>query len=342
MKISYSCLIVAVVIGLGTVTATPADNVKAVEADAADAAKLADYENDAKLAGLVREAADIDECLSNPCDHGTCIDGIDQYTCECQSGYEGEMCDENIDECLSNSCDNGTCKDGINQYTCECNPGYEGEMCDKNIDECLSNTCDHGTCKDGINQYTCECNPGYEGEMCDKNIDECSPNPCHHGQCIDGIDQYTCACQWGYVGEMCDENVDDCQSNPCVHGICKDGVDDYTCQCVEGYGGKNCNKGVHGPWSEWQAWGEYTIKSYESRALDTKQWGFDNEAKCWYNDDWCKGKMGGRKTRYRYILGVRKVWDHKKCEGWRSCFWDYWHGWETCINTAEEAGVKCL
>jgi len=57
MKISYSCLIVAVVIGLGTVTATPADNVKAVEADAADAAKLADYENNAKLAGLVREAA---------------------------------------------------------------------------------------------------------------------------------------------------------------------------------------------------------------------------------------------------------------------------------------------
>jgi len=61
MKISYSCLIVAVVIGLGTVTATPADDVKAVEADAADAAKLADYENDAKSAGLVREAAGGDE-----------------------------------------------------------------------------------------------------------------------------------------------------------------------------------------------------------------------------------------------------------------------------------------
>jgi len=143
------------------------------------------------------------------------------------------------------------------------------------------------------------------------DIDECLSNPCDHGTCIDGIDQYTCECQSGYEGEMCD----------------KSDYGDY---------------GDYGPWSEWQAWGEYTIKSYESRALDTKQWGFDNEAKCWYNDDWCKGKMGGRKTRYRYILGVRKVWDHKKCEGWRSCFWDYWHGWETCINTAEEAGVKCL
>merc|ERR1712212_1228473 len=34
MKISYLCLIVAIVIGLGTVTATPADDVKAVAADA--------------------------------------------------------------------------------------------------------------------------------------------------------------------------------------------------------------------------------------------------------------------------------------------------------------------
>merc|ERR1712212_105050 len=34
MKISYLCLIVAIVIGLGTVTATPADDAKAVAADA--------------------------------------------------------------------------------------------------------------------------------------------------------------------------------------------------------------------------------------------------------------------------------------------------------------------
>merc|ERR1712212_289929 len=43
MKISYSCLIVAVVIGLGTVTAAPAGDVKAA---AEDAAKLADSEYD--------------------------------------------------------------------------------------------------------------------------------------------------------------------------------------------------------------------------------------------------------------------------------------------------------
>jgi len=77
MKISYSCLIVAVVIGLGTVTAAPADVVKAV---AADAAKLADYENDTKMARLVREAA---EQRSEP---------------ECREG------DKKMDDCCSWQC----------------------------------------------------------------------------------------------------------------------------------------------------------------------------------------------------------------------------------------------
>merc|ERR1712087_250796 len=74
MKISYSCLIVAVVIGLGTVTAAPADDVKA---DTADAAKLAFYENDAKLARLVREAA---ECQNGErkydCNACVCSNGL--------------------------------------------------------------------------------------------------------------------------------------------------------------------------------------------------------------------------------------------------------------------------
>merc|ERR1712087_1089800 len=55
MKISYSCLIVVVVIGLGTVTAAPAD-VKAVAADAAKFTFMG-HEYDTKLARLAREAA---------------------------------------------------------------------------------------------------------------------------------------------------------------------------------------------------------------------------------------------------------------------------------------------
>jgi len=58
MKISYSCLIVAVVIGLGTVTAAPADDAKAV---AADAAKFTD-----------REAADEGRQMAVLCNPGFC------------------------------------------------------------------------------------------------------------------------------------------------------------------------------------------------------------------------------------------------------------------------------
>ena len=37
---------------------------------------------------------DIDECQSIPCfNEATCVDGVNEYTCECQPGYTGEHCD---------------------------------------------------------------------------------------------------------------------------------------------------------------------------------------------------------------------------------------------------------
>lgn len=29
----------------------------------------------------------------------TCIDGINVFSCNCQAGYDGELCDNDIDEC---------------------------------------------------------------------------------------------------------------------------------------------------------------------------------------------------------------------------------------------------
>lgn len=49
----------------------------------------------------------------------------------------GQNCEINIDECESNPCLNGaTCNDEINDFTCDCQPGFNGRLCEINIDEC--------------------------------------------------------------------------------------------------------------------------------------------------------------------------------------------------------------
>ena len=53
---------------------------------------------------------DIDECLPKPCAHGKCLDRIAHFECECDKGYEGELCDIEINECERyKPCVHGTC-----------------------------------------------------------------------------------------------------------------------------------------------------------------------------------------------------------------------------------------
>ena len=38
-------------------------------------------------------STDFNECASLPCyNGGTCIDGVNKYTCQCMAGYTGEDC----------------------------------------------------------------------------------------------------------------------------------------------------------------------------------------------------------------------------------------------------------
>ena len=36
---------------------------------------------------------DIDECQSDPCVHGECIDQINGYVCKCKDGWTGTNCE---------------------------------------------------------------------------------------------------------------------------------------------------------------------------------------------------------------------------------------------------------
>lgn len=66
----------------------------------------------------------------------------------------GKMCNINIDECAINPCHNGgTCIDGVNGFTCQCPDGYHDATCQSQLNECLSNPCIHGHCEDKVNGY---------------------------------------------------------------------------------------------------------------------------------------------------------------------------------------------
>jgi len=53
---------------------------------------------------------DIDECAGEPCLHGECVDGVAEYSCLCEPGYEGDDCEEEIDECQRfQPCQRGAC-----------------------------------------------------------------------------------------------------------------------------------------------------------------------------------------------------------------------------------------
>ena len=38
-------------------------------------------------------AEDENNCLNVNCNHGTCVDGLDTFHCECDTGYYGDVCD---------------------------------------------------------------------------------------------------------------------------------------------------------------------------------------------------------------------------------------------------------
>ncbi|XP_077973714.1 sushi, von Willebrand factor type A, EGF and pentraxin domain-containing protein 1-like isoform X2 [Styela clava] len=196
------------------------------------------------------EALYYNECFAKPCKNSASCSGHGTtFTCTCQPGYSGDVCEIDIDECSLHICAEGsTCIDEINGFSCECAPGYEGEYCRIETDECQSSPCNNGaTCVDLLNEFSCECNSGFIGDLCEVDIDECASNPCHHnGTCVDRVASFHCNCSEGFEGVMCQTNIDDCASDPCLNGAtCVDGINDFECVCKPGYAGDYCGENIN-------------------------------------------------------------------------------------------------
>ena len=73
------------------------------------------------------------------------------------SGYSGPNCEIDINECEPDPCVHGSCTDLTAAFSCDCEQGWEGRLCDLNIDDCLTNTtniCHNGGyCNDLLNDY---------------------------------------------------------------------------------------------------------------------------------------------------------------------------------------------
>ncbi|XP_065157140.1 protein crumbs-like [Atheta coriaria] len=133
------------------------------------------------------------------------------YECMCVPGVIGENCEINVNECDSNPCRSGTCVDKIGMYICECDEGFEGAQCEIDIDECEKyQPCVHGSCIDKRANYFCDCEAGYGGKNCSVELTGCRENPCqNNGTCKPYLDnetmhKFNCTCPHGFHGHTCE------------------------------------------------------------------------------------------------------------------------------------------
>ena len=89
-------------------------------------------------------------CDDDPCgSYGNCSVAGDTYICQCQEGWSGQQCNINIDDCLPNQCQHGACVDKINDYECLCESGWRGRNCEILKTPCDHVTCsNNGVCVD--------------------------------------------------------------------------------------------------------------------------------------------------------------------------------------------------
>ncbi|XP_077996405.1 IgGFc-binding protein-like [Glandiceps talaboti] len=164
------------------------------------------------------DCVDTNECASNPCHNGTCINQKDAFYCQCQEGYVGSTCDE-FNYCYNKPCQNdGVCESSQAEenYSCECTAGYAGSNCEIVTDACYSQPCiNGGTCTaigNVTTDFSCTCREGFLGDTCETGLNACEGDPCGaNGVCVNHFTYFQCICNAGFMGRQCDIEFGFCQ-----------------------------------------------------------------------------------------------------------------------------------
>jgi len=182
----------------------------------------------------------------------SCRNGIFNYTCHCNQGFQGNgsHCDD-VDECQQSGGRHGhhcplehaRCINQRGSYACLCESGFAFDSTNTTclpIDLCL--TGDHGchadaTCSPASpGHHLCRCKPGFKGDgySC---VPDCPVSCQNGGTCVE---PGRCSCTSGYQGANCQEDVNECLLGPAVHQCgddsqCVNRPGWFYCACQKGF-----------------------------------------------------------------------------------------------------------
>uniref|UniRef100_A0A7M4EAY0 von Willebrand factor D and EGF domains n=1 Tax=Crocodylus porosus TaxID=8502 RepID=A0A7M4EAY0_CROPO len=181
--------------------------------------------------------------------------GLGEYLCVCPNGFDGELCQENINDCKSNPCGSGTCVDSVDSYSCKCPAGLEGNtLVGRDLSRSSSPTPCHGLIKSNnkrdmrnsskfwahncielcLINYTILklCSFSHASAYLCLCVVLCDP-PCDHGGTC--VAKNTCSCGYGFVGPRCEIMV--CNRHCHNGGKC---VSPDECKCKNGWSSPSC------------------------------------------------------------------------------------------------------